>query len=59
MEGGRVVSVYLGTPHVQALELFRRRHGHRSRAAALRAVLEVVAEVEADASKPDPVPVPG
>ena len=58
MEGGRVVSFYLGDPHVRALDLFRERHGHRSRAAALRAVLEVVAEVEACVLKSEVFPVP-
>ena len=56
--GGRVVSFYLGDLHVRALELFGRRHGHRSRAGALRAVLEVVAEAEAGPPKPNVPPGP-
>ena len=46
IEQGKVYSFYLGPLHVKALELYKRRRKHRTRTAALRAVLEVVAEAE-------------
>jgi hypothetical protein len=43
---GRVKSFWLGSRHVRALRSFQERHGHPSEGAALRAVLDVVAESE-------------
>lgn len=46
MQGGKIVSFWMGIEHQRALEAFQRRNGLRSRGAALRAVLEVVAKLE-------------
>jgi hypothetical protein len=43
---GRVKSFWLGEKHVRALQSFQQRHEHSSEGAALRAILDVVAEVE-------------
>ena len=43
---GKIRSYWLHTRHAEALDMFRRRHGHQSQGGALRAILEVVEETE-------------
>lgn len=44
--GGATSAFYLGVRHRAALKLFRERHGHENNPAAMRALLDVVAESE-------------
>lgn len=46
MQGGRIVSFWMGKEHEAALQAFQDRNKLRSRGAALRAILEVVGSLE-------------
>ena len=46
MQGGRIVSFWMGKEHEAALQAFQDRNKLRSRGAALRAILEVVGKLE-------------
>jgi len=50
-QAGRTTTFFLGEPDLTALRAFRRRHGYSSDSAALRVILQLVAETEGSDGK--------
>lgn len=50
VDGGRVVSFYIGERHLSALRQFRENQEHKSDGAALRHILEIVSQTQGDSN---------
>ncbi len=46
IDGGKTRGFYLGDQHLRALDEYRLNHRHANNGAALRAILDIVAETE-------------